>query len=118
MSPPASDGDMTGGQVYVDGVDLLILESLPERVEAIIKGQLPDGCTEIRNVTVAFDAVAQVFSVQVVTQRDPELMCTEALVPFEETVELDMLGPPAGTYTVDAHGVAALFEFLVDNALE
>jgi inhibitor of cysteine peptidase len=45
-------------------------------------------------------------------------MCTQALVPFEESIDLDVRGLPAGTYTVDVHGETATFTLDVDNVLE
>jgi len=44
-------------------------------------------------------------------------MCAEVLVPFEETTSLDVVGLPAGVYTVNVNGVSDTFEFTVDNAM-
>ena len=99
-----------GGNVFIDNVDMLILESFPVQVRAVIQGNLGDGCTEIRDVRVDRAEGSNRFEVTIVTHRDPELMCTEALVPFEETVTLNTDGLPAGTYTVEVEGETATFE--------
>ena len=44
-------------------------------------------------------------------------MCTEALVPYEQAVPLDVAGLPAGVYTVTVNGVSDTFELAVDNVL-
>jgi inhibitor of cysteine peptidase len=44
-------------------------------------------------------------------------MCTQALVPFEERVDLDVQGLPAGTYTVDVNGISDTFTFDADNEI-
>jgi putative hemolysin len=42
-------------------------------------------------------------------------ICTTALVPFEEVVPLDVLGLPAGTYTVTAGEQSATYTLEMDN---
>jgi inhibitor of cysteine peptidase len=44
-------------------------------------------------------------------------MCTQIVVPFEESIPLDVVGLPAGTYTVDVNGVTGSFTLDVDNQL-
>jgi hypothetical protein len=43
------------------------------------------------------------------------MACTLELVPFEQTIDLDVYGLPAGVYTVDVNGVTDTFELMVDN---
>ena len=113
--PPTGTGSEE--RVFITDVQLMILESFPVQVRAQIKGDLPDGCTEISGITTDRDVEAQRFTVQIETTRDEDAICTQALVPFEETVELDVRGLPAGTYTVDVHGETATFTLEVDNEL-
>jgi inhibitor of cysteine peptidase len=42
-------------------------------------------------------------------------MCAQVLVPFEETIALDVAGLPAGAYTVVVNEVKTSFELAVDN---
>jgi inhibitor of cysteine peptidase len=114
---PTSDAE-PGGKAFVESLNLVILESFPVQVRAQITGNLSDGCTEIAAINVVRDEDAQTYEIVIETTRDPEAMCTQALVPFEESVPLDVLNMPAGTYTVTAGDQTATFELAVDNVLE
>lgn len=99
----------------VDEVSVIIMESLPATAAVIARGDLPDGCTSIVDALMMIDEEAGLFQVTLGTYRDPEAMCTMVLVPFEEVIELPILGLSAGTYTVEVNGVATTFELAVDN---
>lgn len=97
----------------VEQVNVMILESFPVQVRVAASGSLPNGCTEIEEVDVAQEG--QTFNVTITTRRPVDQECTEALVPFEETFPLDVLGLEAGTYVVDVNGVTGTFDLAVDN---
>jgi inhibitor of cysteine peptidase len=113
--PPTDD--VVRGEATVEEVDLQIMESFPVQVAAIARGNLSDGCTEIDEVRSSFDEESETFTVTITTVRDEDAVCTQALVPFEERIELDVRGLPAGTYTVDVNGVRETFTLDVDNEL-
>ncbi len=113
-SAPAP-GDVVQGVAVVESLDVLILESFPVQVQAVVRGNLPDGCTTLDQVTTTREE--NLFRIELTTQRPADAICTEALVPFEEVVPLDVLGLPAGEYTVDANGVTATFALDIDNVL-
>jgi inhibitor of cysteine peptidase len=113
---PPTDGASDGG-AHVDSVELVMLESFPVQVRAVIRGQLADGCTEIRGTRVDYDEASKTFQVAIETHRDSDQMCTQALVPFEESVSLDAHGLSAGEYTVEVQDQSASFELAVDNVL-
>jgi inhibitor of cysteine peptidase len=115
LPPTGTPGE---GGIFINDVELMIMESFPVQVRALIQGDLADGCTSISEINTERDVEAQRFTVRIETSRDEEAMCTEALVPFEESVDLDVRGLPAGTYTVDVHGETAEFTLDVDNVLE
>lgn len=100
----------------IDGVTIQILESFPVQVEALIQGNLPDACTEVDQVSERFDEKENTFWIQVTTARTTEDPCVQVLVPFEQTVALDVYGLPAGTYIVDVNKVRESFNLQVDNA--
>jgi hypothetical protein len=104
---------ITGENAIVEDLQIMILESFPVQVRVIIQGNLPDGCTSIKEINPTGDGKA--FNIQIITQRPAEAMCTEALVPFEETVSLDVYGLPAGNYTAKAGDQTASFTLDVDN---
>lgn len=108
-------GDVIHGVADVEEVDVLIMESFPVQVSAVARGSLRDGCTQIHEVRTRFEEGSQTFVVEITTVRDADAVCTQALVPFEERVELEVRGLPAGTYTVEVNGVRETFTLAVDN---
>lgn len=83
---------------------------IPPEISVFVKGNLPDGCTRIdrANITVERDNFDIVMNVP--TLRPAEAACTEALVPFEENIPLDLEGFEVGSYTVLVNGIEAGFE--------
>ncbi len=106
-------GGTIHGEATVEAIDILILESFPVQINVVAQGYLLDGCTEIDEILR--ERTDQTFQVTITTTRPADAMCTEALVPFEETFSLDVYGLPAGTYTVDVNGITGTFELAVDN---
>lgn len=114
--PPAPAGEQViTGLASVASVDALVLESFPVQVHAIAQGNLPDGCTEIDQTLQ--QRTGNVFEVVLTTKRPADAMCTMAIEPFEETIPLDVLGLPAGDYTVTVNGIGDTFTLAVDNKL-
>lgn len=99
--------------VYVDSVEILLMESFPLQARAVVRGNLPDGCTTLESTTVSREGDTFVINLQ--AQRDPLALCTQALQPFEQNVALDILGLPAGTYTVQAGEANTTFTLDIDN---
>ena len=104
-----------GENAYIEELDVLILESFPVQARLVIRGQLPDGCTTIHEILP--EREGQVFTVRVITARPVDAACTEALVPFEESVALDVYGLEAGEYTVRVGDQETSFRLDVDNVL-
>jgi len=109
---PSDDG-VVEGLAPVENIDILILESFPVQINVVARGNLPDGCTTIDEVIQERDG--NTFRVTITTVRPVGMECTEALVPFEKVIALDVYGLPAGVYTVDVNGVSGTFELTVDN---
>lgn len=109
---PEDDG-VVKGLALVEDIDILMLESFPVQVTVVARGNLPDGCTTINEVTQERDG--NTFRVTITTVRPVGIECTLALEPFEKVIALDVYGLPAGVYTVDVNGVSDTFEFTVDN---
>jgi len=103
-------------RVQINAVTVEILESFPVQVEVLIEGSLRDSCTEIDDVSQRFEAETGTFWIEIMTVRTTDDACAQVLVPFEETVPLEVSGLPAGTYTVDVHGTEESFALQVDNA--
>ncbi len=104
------------GIAVVESVEALILESFPVQVRALVRGDLPDGCTTLGDWHVIREG--DTFKVTLLTTRPRDAMCTQALVPFETSIPLEVLGLPAGRYGVEVNGVLGQFTLAVDNDLD
>src|SRR3989338_3371839 len=93
-------------------VDALALQSFPTQIRIVanivVHGYLPDGCTEIDQVTQKRDE--NTFTMKITTKRLKDAYCTQSIMPFDKTVPLDLYGLPDGNYTVNVNGVIAKFE--------
>lgn len=107
---------VTGENAIIDGLQIMMLESFPVQVRAVIRGSLPDGCTTIKEINPTRDG--KTFNIHIITERPAEAMCTAALAPFESAASLEVYGLPAGTYTVTAGDQTASFTLDVDNVLQ
>ena len=57
--------------------------------------------------------------VKIITKRPTgDVSCTMAIVPFEETVSLEVEGLPAGEYTVQSDEISETFTFEQDNEVQ
>lgn len=86
------------GLAPVSTVDVVEIDAEGETVTVLVEGNLPDGCTQIAGTEVEQDEMT--FNLYIVTLKPLDMMCTMALVPYAETIVLDMAGQPAGEYTV------------------
>lgn len=100
--------------VFVDAVEVLLLESFPLQATAIVTGNLSDPCVTL--VGSASSREGNVFTVSLEAVRDEEAICGSVLVPFEESVSLDILDLPAGEYTVIAGETSTTFTLEMDNS--
>lgn len=103
------------GQAFLDAMQVVVLESFPVQVQVTISGNLSDACTSVAGTNV--QRQDSMFVITVMTAYDETTACAQALVPFTETVFLDVAGLPAGTYTVMAGGLTDSFTLTADNNL-
>lgn len=101
----------------VEDVEIMILESFPVQARAVASGYLPDGCTHIDEANTTVERNGNVFNVSLRTIRPMDAICTEAIVPFEQTINLDVYGLDKGTYTVNVNGIEKTFELQTDNVI-
>lgn len=109
----SSDPSVIQKDARVTEVSVQILESFPVQARAVVRGELPDGCTSIGSIEQSREG--NEFRVHIVSTRPAAAFCTQVLVLFEEVVALDVRGLKAGEYRVVANGVAATFRLEVDN---
>lgn len=75
--------------------------SNPNVVPIVVRGYLRDGCTKIDEINTA--QVGDRFIISITTVRPEDAMCTQAIVSFEEVIELDVEGVPAGDYVLEVN---------------
>ncbi len=115
-SQETSGDDYLYGTANVESIQVMILESFPVQVQVVSEGYLPDGCTEIDEITT--EREGNTFNIKISTKSPKDAMCTQAIVPFSKTIPLEVQGLKAGNYTVNVNGVTGSFELAVDNTLE
>ena len=81
----------------VTGVDVLLLESFPVQVRAVVAGYFPDSCTELGSVTQ--ERQDATIRVTITTTRPPDAVCAQVITEIEEIVPLEGEFPP-GEYTL------------------
>jgi len=108
--PDTSQGEEEytyGQEATVESLEINVLESYPVQAKAVVSGYFPDGCTELDEIIV--EREGNEFIMTLNTRRmTGDVACTEALVPFEETVDLDIIGLEGG-FTVVAQDQTAKF---------
>ncbi len=97
----------------VNDIKILLLESFPVQIHAVVSGEHPDSCTKVDKVVTKREG--DTFFVTITTARPADAMCAQVMTPFEEIVALDAVGLEAGVYTVDVNGVRDTFELQTDN---
>jgi len=112
----SKDGDYIYGTAVVEYTEILVLESFPVQIYVVAKGYLPDGCTNIDVVEAKRDG--NTFTVIITTKRPKDMMCTQAIVPYETVAPLDVYGLKAGTYYVNVNNMTDSFELSSDNIIE
>ena len=82
------------GDVSIDSAEFVLNNSFPVEVTLQVRGNLPDGCSTISEKTQARNGNA--FSLALRFTRDPNAVCTQALVAVEEAFALDVADLSAG----------------------
>jgi len=99
----------------IDSVRIETSEGFPVQQALVVSGTLPNGCTYINAPNQFRDG--NVFYVTIDTRTEGEI-CTEALVPYEERIELPVNNLPAGVYVVNVNGREVSFELDTNNELD
>lgn len=98
----------------VDSIDILIAESFPVQVFVKIEGYLPTPCYQISRIEKYRQK--NIFYITIMMNYYDD-SCIELVVPYTETVSLEVYGLPAGTYQVNVNGVVNSFALEIDNIL-
>lgn len=93
----ADDGGMTRGPVFIDEVELVILESFPVQIELVIRGALPTPCASLEWSVEDPDAQGRI-QVEAFSLQDPTIDCIQVLEEIEERL-------PIGSYSEGSYSV-------------
>ncbi len=97
----------------VESIDIRRFDTFPVGVQVTIRGNLPDSCTNIDQITQSRNGREIRISIESVSYRDDS--CTEGRSPFEETVVVDITNLVAGHYVVEVNGLNGTFTLAEDN---
>ncbi|NPA06419.1 MAG: hypothetical protein GXO54_03345 [Chloroflexi bacterium] len=100
--------------LQVDELVLRVSDQYPVQVQALVRGMLPNPCTQVDAPSIAFDG--QTFTIHL-APRPAETACEGDPVPFEMPIPLDVYGLPAGTYRVRVGSLEQTFTLTQDNGL-
>lgn len=104
-----------GPDAPIASVEVIVSESFPVQVSLRVQGELINGCTYLNQPVILREG--KDFYVSLTTYTEGEV-CTEALVPYERNITLNVASLPAGTYTVDVNGIMKSFEIAQENSLD
>jgi inhibitor of cysteine peptidase len=100
------------GLASVERIDVGVLMKRPASVHVNAFGTLPDSCTEIERSQQ--ERFGSQISVMLSTRRESRASCVAEARPFERRILLDVVGLPAGVYSVTVNGVQGSFHITKD----
>lgn len=113
---PASEVVNTVGDLAdVSESSIELSSGFPLTATLKLQGDLQDGCTYLNDTVQQRQGTR--FKINLTTRTEGD-SCTQALVPYERNVNLDVKDLPAGTYFVDVNGETLSFEIPQQNSLE
>lgn len=104
-----------GPDAPISNTQMVVQESFPVQVSIMVQGELPDGCTYLNQPVVLRDG--RNFYASLTTYQEGEV-CTQALVPYERNISLNVDGLPAGNYSVDINGIMLEFDIEQNNSVD
>ena len=104
LAPKPGDAKLTRGNIFIQESGLLSRESFPPQVSLSFSGDLPTPCYELRAVINPPDTDNKIV-VDAYSVVDPNMICTQVLKPFQESI--DLVTFPSGHYTVWSNGEMA-----------
>jgi inhibitor of cysteine peptidase len=94
------------GQLPIEAVEVVVLESFPYQLRAQVRGYLPDSCTRLHEVTQS--RTGNVITVSITTLRELEAFCLQRIEIVERTIPLEGAYPP-GEYVLRVNNMAHNF---------
>jgi hypothetical protein len=92
---------MSRGEVFIDEMQVLTMESFPPQFLLQMSGSLPTPCHHLRADVSDPDSQNQI-QVEVYSLADPDAACIQVLEPFQQGINLGSFSQ--GSYTVVVNG--------------
>lgn len=104
-----------GTLAAINSVSIMDSETFPIQKILQVQGDLPNGCTYLNEAQQLRDG--NVFYVNLSTRTEGDV-CTEALVPYDVKIPLNITNLPSGVYLVNINGREMSFEIAMQNTLD
>lgn len=102
-------------KLSIQHLEMMIAESFPIQVNAVIQGRLLDSCTELDQFDV--EKQSDTFTITLKTRQRADTNCHPTTRTFERMIPLEVAGLRAGVYTVKLDDKTTIFELAVDNVV-
>ncbi|MGE5248899.1 MAG: NBR1-Ig-like domain-containing protein [Bacteroidota bacterium] len=99
--------EFSSREAQVQRVEIQTTGNEPAQVNAVVRGLLTEACAKLGESQVEY--AGNTFRITVYVLSRTDVGCAQAETPFETTIPLETGGLAAGTYTVIANGVSAVF---------
>ena len=96
--------------VPISEVDLRIVPGFPLQVLTILRGHLPDSCSQLEAVEQRFVPEQRTYRLSASATRSPEVVCAQVLTPFEVRLPIVKAGLAAGEFVVSSEEISVGFE--------
>lgn len=108
--------NMVAVAVTVSKLDVVNLESFPQRVQARVGYQLANGCAVLDTPTIAKSD--STFTVALSSRAGKDKVCTQASTSKEVVIEIPVEGLVAGKYSVKVGNITKTFTLQADNEVQ
>jgi inhibitor of cysteine peptidase len=98
-----SQGNLVRGSIFLDEIQLFVMESFPVQIALHVKGELPTPCHSF-SFTITEPNEKNEIHVDVYSSIEEGSICIQIIQPFDETISIPMIGKPDGEYTVWVNG--------------
>jgi len=112
-TPQAIQTQMVSREAQVQSVEIQMTNTTPIQVNAVVRGNLTESCATLAESQMQYDS--NTFQITVYTLSPADRGCVQVTSPFETTIALPATDLSAGSYTVIANGVSAVFTLPVEN---
>lgn len=101
------------GPAPVEAIEIFQVDTFPAKANVVARGHFPNECMTIDQISQERRGGTIVVTIDSVESGDSA--CPVERVAFEEVIELNLVGLPAGIYVIDVNGLQGTFKLQRDN---